>query len=226
MKIGDYLGGVGLFFLGKSFRDWNDEQIEKWESIRLGYVHRREKEILMSLMGESSNTLDLACGTGRFLSKDMVGLDFAKPMLKKAATICKSLVLADVRYLPFRPNSFETVFSCRLIHNLESESLFFFLLKEMKRVSSDTIIFDVLHKKSIPAALSRILRIKIYPTDPEEIVSQCKKLDLKITSIIPCFSLPSFVYSFLPPRICAVVDKLPFYNRSFWKIKKAGGDKP
>jgi SAM-dependent methyltransferase len=68
-------------------------------------------------LGPSDRVLDLACGHGRHLRelapgvRLLVGLDRSAPYLARARDAGAALVRGDVRALPFRPGSFDAVYS-------------------------------------------------------------------------------------------------------------------
>ena len=65
--------------------------------------------------------LDLGCGTcilKKFIPDDTryVGLDFSKNMLRKSHNL--EIIQADAEYLPFKENSFDSIFIITVIQNL------------------------------------------------------------------------------------------------------------
>ncbi len=97
------------------------------------YAEEQTPKIAVSVATVSplmeDSVLDLGCGTGllisrlRILTKNVVGLDVSKNMLKDIdSTIRRAtnvhLVLADADFVPLRKNAFDAVFAITLLQNM------------------------------------------------------------------------------------------------------------
>ncbi len=99
------------------------------------------KEVVDFLKGGSGKLLDMGCGNGRHLkvalefSYDIVGLDASRKLLDisiKKMFGKGSLICGDVKGLPFKEDSFDTVIYIATIHHLSEDRVD--SLKEAKRV--------------------------------------------------------------------------------------------
>jgi SAM-dependent methyltransferase len=92
------------------------------------------------------NSLDLACGTGRFLEYAAHGVDISENMLKiaQAKYPDRDLRIAAGEALPFESDYFEQVISFHLMMHLEHEDLQR-ILEEVHRVTKKggLFIFDI-----------------------------------------------------------------------------------
>lgn len=89
----------------------------------------------MNISPEKS--LDLPCGTGRFLNYADYGCDASKNMVKIAASHWseKNLVCADARNLPYSDCTFDTVITMHLLMHLDDETIEQ-IMKEVHRIPS------------------------------------------------------------------------------------------
>ena len=116
----------------------------------LDYMHRK---IVQDLNISGKLILDAGTGTGRFaiwLAKkgfEVIGVDLSPKMLKvakkkmKALNVNASLILADLRFLPFKPGVFNGCVCINVIDHLSDISKF---LKDVNRVlkSDGCFIFN------------------------------------------------------------------------------------
>ena len=81
-------------------------------------IMRLEEQAVLGLLPEapSRRALDLACGSGRYLNRlagagasRLLGVDFSRPMLARAAASGRPLVQADLLHLPLAPESFDLI---------------------------------------------------------------------------------------------------------------------
>lgn len=111
------------------------------------YIDRQEKKIIRKLLkGNSKNkTLDLACGTGRFLEFAKYGVDISPQMLREAKRKHPDCELFEGSALktPFKDALFETILSFHLIMHLDADTTTQFL-KEAHRIlqKGGKLIFD------------------------------------------------------------------------------------
>ncbi len=111
------------------------------------YIDRQEKKIIRKLLADNpkDKTLDLACGTGRFLEFAKYGVDISPQMLREARKKHPECELFEGSALqtPFKDELFETILSFHLIMHLEPDTTVQFL-KEAYRVlkKRGRLIFD------------------------------------------------------------------------------------
>jgi len=100
------------------------------------------------IMDDAKIILDLGCGKGTSLSielakrKDLylIGLDLFLPSLLEAKKVYHAVVLADVRFLPFRDSSCDVVIGSQIIEHLEKEVIF---INRLEEISKKTVIISV-----------------------------------------------------------------------------------
>lgn len=107
------------------------EATSRFEQVAEGYVPFTPLHMLCGKMARDvRDVLDLGCGRGnpmRFINRHRrcftVGADLFLPYLmeSKSEGIHDGYVLCDVRRLPFRPKSFDTVLCLRLLEHLTLE---------------------------------------------------------------------------------------------------------
>lgn len=130
-----------------------------------GFLRRlstwRDRQITrkaLKLAGNPKSVLDIPCGTGRFWgvlaeqadreihvcdnSQDMInaGLKFRAPEIVKRI---QSSFQGSAFNLPVEDNFVENIFCIRLIHHMGEASDRLVLLKELRRVSSSTVIISL-----------------------------------------------------------------------------------
>ena len=89
------------------------------------YIDSQERMVLDKMSITPSNTLDLPCGTGRFLNYADHGCDASENMLKAAAERWenKQLICSDARNLPYEDASFDTVITMHLLMHLDEATI-------------------------------------------------------------------------------------------------------
>ena len=123
---------------------YNKEQKAKY-STALGKCDLNQEKML----------LDIGCGTGLFIkiiSKKVlhiVGIDFSLTMLKIARLRCKpfnnvTLICCDADYLPFKEESFDSIFSFTLLQNLPDP---YKVLGEITRIAKNLSIVVITNMK-------------------------------------------------------------------------------
>ncbi|HEY9672605.1 MAG TPA: class I SAM-dependent methyltransferase [Waterburya sp.] len=126
------------------------------------YIDTQEREIMSRWLGHSQykSVLDLACGTGRFLSFATVGLDLSAKMIEiaKAKYPDKEFIQGSASDIPVEPGQFDAVFTLHLFMHL-SPAKIQAVVNECYRVlrPNGVLIFD------IPSALRR--RLVSYQSD-------------------------------------------------------------
>jgi ubiquinone/menaquinone biosynthesis C-methylase UbiE len=119
------------------------------------YIDTQEREILSRwLVSENKSVLDLACGTGRFLSFATAGLDLSANMLEVARGKHpeKLLIHASADDIPIESGTYDAVFALHLFMHL-SKAKIEAIVNECYRIlrPNGVLIFD------IPSALRRNL---------------------------------------------------------------------
>ena len=116
-----------------------DETAEGYEELYREEQELKYKTIMSKIHEKYEIVLDLGCGTGLFLkwlreiSKDVVGVDISKNMLRKAKQRDANVILADAENLPFREKVFDAVFAVTVLQLIPDKSKAFFeLLKTLK----------------------------------------------------------------------------------------------
>lgn len=171
------------------------------------YLHKR---IVGSLLRSSDKPiLDVGTGTGRFATwlaehgHSVTGVDVSKEMLKKAG-IKKhrmqadiDLVLADMRFLPFRRGTFENCICINVLDHISNIGEFF---KEVKHVlrSDGVFIFNFSNLRSLylpvatfvnlrKKALFRSVNIQSYWVTLGEVNASMSENDFAIRDLRGCF---------------------------------------
>ncbi|AFZ16911.1 class I SAM-dependent methyltransferase [Allocoleopsis franciscana] len=120
------------------------------------YIDCQEREILSRWLGnaQTQSILDLACGTGRFLSLATAGLDLSPRMIEVARTKHpdKEFIQASASHIPIEASQYDAVFSLHLFMHL-SQTKIKAIVDECYRIlrPNGILIFD------IPSAFRRKL---------------------------------------------------------------------
>jgi len=90
------------------------------------FLHEKSQFRWLLNLKDCGKTLDLGCGSCspvRFLQTYSVGVDLDLEKLREAQKnkTHSALILADLRFLPFRPKTFDTVFLIEVIEHLSKE---------------------------------------------------------------------------------------------------------
>lgn len=122
--------------------------------------HKRDEQLArraLQLAGEPQVVLDLPCGAGRFWpllaqmpNREIIGADNSASMLEVAALAQPADVVKRVRRLQtsafeidMPDNSVDSVFCMRLLHHIGDASHRMALLRELHRVSRDSLIISL-----------------------------------------------------------------------------------
>lgn len=135
-----------------SIKSYYDQLAPEYDKDRFAnsygkYIDYQEKKILHKLLlnNNKEKTLDIACGTGRFLRYARYGLDISPQMLQVAQQKYSNRMLFEGSALqtPFDDATFETIFSFHLIMHLDKDDTRRFL-NETARIAQQgaRLIFD------------------------------------------------------------------------------------
>ncbi|HDJ96590.1 MAG TPA: class I SAM-dependent methyltransferase [Candidatus Aenigmarchaeota archaeon] len=126
-----------------------------WEVLADSWTHLRtkpEKEVIGLSKTIKGPILDVGCGNGRnmlpFLEKGKmcVGIDFSRGMIKEAKRFLRrrgfnaQLIVGDMKHLPLKSNTFNTVLLIRTLHHGETKIERIQTLREVKRVGKMILI--------------------------------------------------------------------------------------
>ncbi|HCQ12997.1 bifunctional 2-polyprenyl-6-hydroxyphenol methylase/3-demethylubiquinol 3-O-methyltransferase UbiG, partial [Flavobacterium sp.] len=116
------------------------------------YIDLQERIFLKSILGKNAfkNTLDLGCGTGRFLEFANHGVDISSKMIEIAQSKFPNITIKDgsVSNIPYPENYFDLIFSLHVIMHLDHKITEDFLAESHKKISlNGKLIFDFPSKK-------------------------------------------------------------------------------
>ncbi len=117
----------------------------RFENTYGDFIDRQERKLIEKHLTTNLTTLNLGCGTGRFMEYSTHGLDFSVEMLKVAEKQHpnKSYHVAEADTTPFENNSFDQIICFHVIMHLspkETAAIF----REVNRIlkPGGTFIFD------------------------------------------------------------------------------------
>lgn len=116
------------------------------------YIDKQERKVLNKLLKTTNpdKTLDIACGTGRFLNYANFGIDFSEKMISvsKSKFPEKNLYVKNAQQTDFEDNKFDDIFSFHLFMHLPKDEITK-IIDEAYRVLSPNgkLIFDIPSKK-------------------------------------------------------------------------------
>ncbi|WIV68124.1 class I SAM-dependent methyltransferase [Natrialbaceae archaeon AArc-T1-2] len=174
-------------------------------------IDRREKEAVLEAIApvEDRSILEIACGTGRFTvmlaerGADVVGLDISAPMLQRGrekarqAGVSDTLefLRGDAGRLPFPDDHFDTVVAMRFFHLADDPEAF---LAEMRRVSSEQIVFDTFNRFSTRSIYNWALPMGSRLYSKSEVSVLLAKTNLTLVDVEDDFLFPYGLYRQLP----------------------------
>lgn len=143
--------------LKKSFRDWNEMMVRKYNPenyifhsnflVKFLELMRFKKIKDLLQLTIDDYFLDIGCGSGYLLNQTVckrgVGTDISDLMVKTAKKNCKNnekkfIVQSDAENLPFKNRSFNKIVSTEVIEHILSPTA---LLKEIERIArNDAVI--------------------------------------------------------------------------------------
>lgn len=112
-----------------------DYDYSRFENSYGCYIDKQERIVLDKLNINPAHSLDLPCGTGRFLNYADYGCDASANMLKVATRNWpnKTLVCGDAQNLPYENDTFDVVITMHLLMHLDHNSIQR-IVKEVHRV--------------------------------------------------------------------------------------------
>ncbi|APX95580.1 class I SAM-dependent methyltransferase [Natronorubrum daqingense] len=224
-----------------------DDVAEEYDDKRFSQggqlIDRREKEaVLEAIMPvEDRNILEIACGTGRFTvmlaeqGADVVGLDISAAMLQQGRKKTKNVELegtleflrGDAGRLPFPDDHFDTVIAMRFFHLADDPEAF---LTEMRRVSSDQIVFDTFNRFSARSIYNWALPMGSRLYSKSEVSVLLAKTELTLVDVEDDFLAPYGLYRSIPNGLASpirtvdeTIGKLPVTDHlasvSYWDTR-------
>jgi len=201
-------------------QEWYQEHdvAERYEDKRFSgggrLIDRREKEAVLDALGpvEGDRILEIACGTGRFTvllaerGADVVGLDISGPMLgqgrekARAAGVDDTLefLRGDAGRLPFPDDHFDAVLAMRFFHLADAPEAF---LSEMKRVTTDAVVFDTFNRFSTRSIYNWALPMGSRLYSRSEVEDLLASADLQLRGAEHDWVLPYGFYRQLPGAV-------------------------
>ncbi len=134
-------------------KNYYDELAPEYDSLRFDnsygrYIDSQEREILSRWLDRSQNrsVLDLACGSGRFISFATAGLDVSSRMIEiaKLKHPDKEFIQASAAHIPIDSGTYDAVFFLHLFMHLSQEKIQG-ILNECHRIlrPDGVLIFDI-----------------------------------------------------------------------------------
>lgn len=176
-------------------------------------IDTREREAVIAAIGpvEHKSVLEIACGTGRFTvmlgerGAQVVGVDISVPMLQQGVSKAHharvsdqvQFIRGDAGGLPFPDDAFDAVFAMRFLHLAPSPLGF---LREMRRVTRDTIFFDTFNAFSSRAVYNWLLPMGSRLYDDQQVENLVRGAGLELADAAHDWILPYGLYRKLPGR--------------------------
>lgn len=187
-----------------------------------------ELKFLKEYAREGSKVLDIGCGNGRLSDMfqndeiDYTGVDFSEKLIsiaKEERGENGTFIQADALKLPFKDNSFDTVFSIAVLHHIPSKENRVRFVSEAHRVLNPggvcvLTVWNTLQRKFI----------KIHIVNSLKKIFGLSKLD--IGDIIIPFGKNKrqrYIHSFTKKSLRKLFEKNDFSNISIQKIKRKSG---
>jgi ubiquinone/menaquinone biosynthesis C-methylase UbiE len=217
----------------------NEETVQDYDKKRfltLGgkLVDTQEKEIVSKFCTNIAEgyILDIGTGTGRFSTifqeNKIIGIDSSILMLKKAKTRMM-VVCCDMKYLPFKRDSFSTAFSIRTFIRIKELANYF---KEINRVlkQEGVFVFDTSNKYSIGRLANYFSQDPLHEFFSKNKVTREIELGgFTIENKECAFVLPRGFYQAIDGQLARVLWKCDvlfrallhsIVNTIFWKTRK------
>jgi SAM-dependent methyltransferase len=158
------------------FYDTEATHIERYSSKKSWErrYHTRRLSILKTLLERSiardcNIFADVGCGTGEYLVfsqrfvPDVYGIDLSRQYLRRCKS-CKpsGLLLADIRFLPFRDRAFDCVLCSEVIEHVKDQDK---SISEVLRVARKVVLFSTPNQGLTRTLLSYIARPLVGQVD-------------------------------------------------------------
>jgi len=208
-------------------REWYqaDTVAEAYEDKRFSgggrLIDRREKGAVLDAVApfEDRRVLEIACGTGRFSvmlaerGADVTGLDISGPMLAQAREKARAAGVArtvefmrgDAGRLPFPDDAFDVAFAVRFFHLADTPETF---LAEMRRVTSEAILFDTFNARSARSTYNWLLPMGSRLYTPGEVRGLIEDAGLELREATHDFVFPYGLYRELPGSVAGPIRSL------------------
>ncbi len=184
-------------------------------------IDRREKDAVLDaiLPVADKRILEIACGTGRFTvlladhGADVVGLDISAAMLQQGRRRARDADLeqtldflrGDAGRLPFPDDHFDTVVAMRFFHLASDPEAF---LAEMRRVTTDQIVFDTFNRFSARSIYNWALPMGSRLYSKSEVCELLAKTDLTLEHVEDDFLAPYGLYRSIPNELATPIRRL------------------
>lgn len=184
-----------------AYEEWDStEKVEKYHKKRYKsfdqkVVDKREKQIVKKIFNKfeiNGSILDIPCGYGRFHSLlnqfgEIHAADNGTLIAKYAEEnvgLAKSTTICDAADMPFEDNSFDAVFSFRLIQHIHNRDERVNIYKEFARVSKKWVIISLYVDTTIHKTMKNInkKKAKITFLNDEIVLDEFKNSNIKIVS--------------------------------------------
>lgn len=194
------------------------EVAEEYEDKRFSrggrLIDRQEKEAVSSALGdiEGKRVLEIACGTGRFSvmlaarGAEVIGLDISDAMLSQgrekawAAGVAErtEFIRGDAARLPFPDDHFDAVLAMRFFHLIPNPDRY---LEEIRRVTTDQLIFDTFNTPSTRTAYNWLLPMGSRLYDDSDVRTMLERTGYRLTGSSHDFLLPYGLYRAIPRAV-------------------------
>lgn len=180
-----------------AYEEWSSvEKVKKYQQKRYKHfdqkiIDRREKKIVRKIFAKyniSGKILDIPCGYGRFhplLNNfgEIHAADNGKLIAKYQAEnvgLAKSTTICDAANMPYEDNSFDAVFSIRLIQHIHDRKERLAIYNEFNRVSTKWVIVSLYSDTRIHHLFKKInkKKAKITFLNNKAIISEFAEANL------------------------------------------------
>jgi ubiquinone/menaquinone biosynthesis C-methylase UbiE len=208
-------------------REWYqaDTVAEAYEDKRFSgggrLIDRRERRAVLDVVApfEDERVLEVACGTGRFSvmlaerGANVTGIDISGAMLGQAREKARAAGVADTvefmrgdaARLPFPDDAFDITFAVRFFHLADTPETF---LAEMRRITSDEILFDTFNARSARSLYTPLLPMGSRLYTPQKVHDLIEAAGLELRDATHDFIIPYGLYRQLPGTIAGPIRSL------------------
>ncbi len=208
-------------------REWYQEDTvaETYEDKRFSgggrLIDRREKRAVLDAVApfNDERVLEVACGTGRFSvmlaerGANVTGIDISGAMLGQARQKARAAGVADTvefmrgdaARLPFPDDAFDVTFAVRFFHLADTPATF---LSEMRRITSDEILFDTFKARSARSLYTWLLPMGSRLYTDTEVHDLLEDAGLELRGAAHDFVVPYGLYRQLPGSIAGPIRSL------------------